>query len=415
MNIQKLKNDFPFFSSPKNRRQPVIYLDSAATTQKPQMVIDAIVDFYTNRNANVHRTLYNLGEDATVLYEQAREKIARFINAKHPEEIIFTKGTTESINFVASTWAAANLHEGDQIVLSRAEHHSNLLPWQHAASVTSTQLKFIEIDSENYTFVNPESFLTPAPKLVAITYDSNVLGPVWNHQNGQLKNFITAAHKVGAKVLIDAAQIVAHKSLDVQALDADFVAFSGHKMFGPTGIGVLYIKRELHDQIQPYQFGGSMVHSVSFTDATWATAPQKFEAGTPPIADAIGLGAAVDYIKNYVDFKALAQHEAVLCAQLLDGLGEISGITIVGNQSRIKEQGHLVSFSVDGIHAHDIAAYLGNQGIAVRAGHHCAQPLANLLGFESLVRASVSLYNTPEDVSMFLDALTTGIKFLREM
>lgn len=413
MDIIKLKNDFPFFSSPKNRRQPVTYLDNAATAQKPRMVIDALVDFYTNYNANVHRTLYDLGEDATVMYEQAREKVARFINAKHPEEIIFTKGTTESINFIAATWGMAHIHTNDHILLSQAEHHSNLLPWQYVAQCTGAQLNFIEVDPTTYNFIAPEKAMTPATKLVALTHESNVLGPVWDHTKNELQQYISRAHKIGAHILVDAAQSVLHTPIDVQKLDVDFLAFSGHKMLGPTGIGVLYIKRELHDQIPPYQRGGSMVHSVSFTEATWATSPQKFEAGTPPIAQAVGLGAAIDYLTKNVDFHMLVQHEAMLCSLLIDGLNKLPEVTIVGDQEAIRKHGHLVSFAIAGIHAHDIAAYLGNQGIAVRAGHHCAQPLANHLGLESIIRASFALYNTPEDVHKLLDGLNAGIKFLR--
>ncbi len=415
MNAQKLKNDFPFFSALGRKHQTAVYLDNASTTHKPQIVIDSMVDFYTNHNANVHRSLYDLGEGSTVMYEQAREKVATFINARHTEEIIFTKGTTEGINFIAETWATTHLKAGDQILVTQVEHHANLLPWQRVAEETGAKLAFIEIDPITYTFKNPEQYLTPSTKLVAITQESNVLGPVWDHKADQLKNLIAAAHQIGAKVLLDAAQTPIHQQLDVRHLNADFVVFSGHKMLGPTGIGVLYIKQELHDSIQPYQRGGSMVHAVSFTTATWTQSPQKFEAGTPPIASAIGLGAATDYIIKNIDFDRLAKHEASLCSYLLAGLQSNEAITIVGHQPWIQECGHMVSFSVKGVHAHDLAAYLSNHGIAVRAGHLCAQPLVNHLGFESLLRVSFALYNTADDVNRFLEALNKGTTLLKKL
>ncbi len=415
MNAQKLKADFPFFSAVGHKHQTAIYLDNASTTHKPQVVIDAITDFYTNHNANVHRSLYDLGEVSTVMYEQAREKIARFINAKHTEEIIFTKGTTEGTNFVAATWAKTHLKAGDHILVSQVEHHANLLPWQQVAKETGAQINFIPINPETHTFQNPEQYITPNTKLVAVTQESNVLGPVWDQKTDQLKKFIELAHQAGAKILLDSAQIPMHQPLDVRHLNADFVVFSGHKMLGPTDIGVLYIKQELHDSIPPYQRGGSMVHSVSFTAATWADAPQKFEAGTPPIAGAIGLGAAADYLTNNVDFAWLAKHEASLSAYLLAGLQSHPDITIVGHQPWIQDNGHQVSFSIKGAHAHDLAAYLSNHGIAVRAGHLCAQPLVNLLGFESLLRVSFALYNNAEDVSNFIEALNKGITLLKKL
>lgn len=415
MNARQLKTDFPFFVAQEHKHQRAVYLDNAATTHKPQVVIDALVDFYTNHNANVHRSLYDLGEGATAMYEQARAKVARFINAKHQEEVIFTKGTTEGINLIAATWAREHLQKGDRILITQAEHHANLLPWQNVAKETQAHLSYITIDPTTFQLQDPETCLTPDVKLVAITTESNVLGPLWDHQTEQLKKFIAAAHQLGAKVLLDAAQTPAHHRLDVRHLNADFVVFSGHKMFGPTGIGVLYIKRELHDQVPPYHRGGSMVHAASFTSATWAPAPQKFEAGTPPIADAIGLGVAIDYLTDNVEFGALAKHEANLCKHLLAGLQERKDISIAGHQPWLNDHGHLVCFTVKDLHAHDLAAYLSTQGIAVRAGHLCTQPLVNHLGFESLVRVSFALYNTTDDVHLLLAALDKGITFLRKL
>lgn len=415
MNAQKLKTDFPFFAAQGRKHQTATYLDNAATTQKPQLVIDAIVDFYTNHNANVHRGLYDLGEGSTVMYEQARSKVAQFINAKHPEEIIFTQGTTSGINFIANTWAMAHLRQGDRILITQAEHHANLLPWQHVAKNTQAQLTYIKIDPVTYRFKDPESFITPDVKLVAIATESNVLGPLWDTKTAQLKKLIDTAHQTGAKVLLDAAQTPAHTLLDIRHLNADFVVFSGHKLFGPTGIGILYIKRELHDEVPPYQRGGSMVHAASFSTATWTQAPQKFEAGTPAIAGAIGLGAAVDYLATKVDFEKLAKHETSLCNYLLAGLQTRNDITIVGHKPWLEDHGHLVSFTVKNIHAHDLAAYLGTKGIAVRAGHLCAQPLVNHLGFDSLIRVSFALYNTADDVHHLLEVLGQGITFLRRL
>ena len=348
MNFKKIRDDFPIFSKIEQSGQNLVhghkyvYLDSAATTHKPQVVIDSLVDFYTLHNANVHRGLYESGEQATALYEGAREKIAKFINAKKTSEIIFTSGTTESINFVAQTWATSNLKPGDEILLTQAEHHSNLLPWQRVAKQTGAVLKFITINPKTFKLEqnvleqnSPEQWVTSRTKLVAVTYVSNILGDIWDagvsdtcvsdtcvHDTraGLLENLLNTAKEHGAKILIDAAQAVAHRKIDLQTLDVDFMAFSGHKMFGPTGIGVLYIKSDLHDQIEPYKVGGGMVNSVSFDSASWAQAPQKFEAGTPAIAQVIGLGAAVDYISQNLDFDQVAKHEAVLCKRLLSEL-----------------------------------------------------------------------------------------------
>jgi len=415
MDFKKIRSDFPIFSKIEQMGRKFVYLDSAATTHKPQQVVDSIVDFYTLHNANVHRGLYDSGEHATALYEGAREKVAKFINAKASSEIIFTSGTTESINFVAQTWAVNNLKSGDEILLTQAEHHANLLPWQRVAKQTGAVLKFIpifchpELDSGSIQINAPEHLVTPRTKLVAVTYISNVLGDIWNQ--GQLENLIKNAKAQGAKILIDAAQAVAHRKVDVQALDVDFIAFSGHKMFAPTGIGVLYIKSDLHDQVEPYKLGGGMVHSVSFESASWAKSPHKFEAGTPAIAQAIGLGVAVDYISQNLNFDQIAEHEVFLYKKLLSELVKIKKIRIAGNISEAEPHGSMVCFTVDGVHAHDIAGYLGGKGISVRAGHHCAQPLVKLLGFESLVRVSFGVYNTEQDVDTFVTELTEALKF----
>lgn len=411
MNFEHIKKDFPIFKHHEGLKKSLVYLDSAATSQKPQSVIDALVDFYTTTNANIHRGLYDIAENATAQYEAARQTVARFFNAADPCEIIFTKGTTEGINFIAQSWALQHLKTGDTILLSDVEHHANLLPWQWVAEKTGATLSFISYDPSTGYLRDPLSYLTPAIKLVAIAGDSNVVGQIW--EDDQLAAFIKAAHGYGAKVLIDAAQSVMHRKIDIQALDTDFLVCSGHKMFGPTGVGVLYIKKALHDHTLPYQRGGSMIHSAAYYSATWAPAPAKFEAGTPPIADVIGLAHAINYITTNIDFDDVHTHEATLCRLLIEGLEELPGFKIAGNSGHLKKNGYLVSFAIDGVHQHDLAAYLGQHGIAVRVGHFCAQPFVGLLGFDGLLRVSFSVYNTTDDVTTFINVLTKGVAVLR--
>ena len=402
MVASKIRKDFPLINRPG-----FVYLDSGATAHKPQVVVDAEATFYREAYATVHRGLYPTGETSTATYEQVREQAAKFINAAHASEIVFTHGTTESINLVASSWALEQLRPGDEIVLTQAEHHANLLPWQHVAHKTGAKLVFIPIDPTTYQVSNPVSYLTPNTRLVAVTHTSNVLGDIW--PAGALPQLIQQARQLGAIILIDAAQAVAHEPINVQVLDCDFLAFSGHKLFGPTGVGVLYANRRIHPKLTPYQRGGSMVHDVTFTESHWAPMPQLLEAGTPPIAQVIGLGATLTYITENFDWQALKNHEASLCQQLLTGLNTIPGVTIIGNQANIKTSGHLVSFAISGIHAHDLAGALGAQNIAVRAGSHCAQPLINALGHSALLRVSVAAYNSPEDIASLLAALKTAV------
>jgi len=412
---EKIKLDFPIFQYDKK----LVYLDNAATSQKPKKVIDSIIDFYQKYNSNVHRSIHDLGESSTNLYEQARQKIAQFINAD-PEEIIFTKGTTEGINFIADAWGRKNILNGDQILISKVEHHANYLPWLRRSENNDAELKFVPFDIQNFLFKNLEKdLINSKTKILSITHVSNLLGEVW--PKGLLEQYISKAHELGAKVLLDAAQSVLRKKIDVKKLDIDFLVFSGHKMFGPTGIGVLYIKKELHNQVEPYQLGGSMVFSVCCSNtcsnkfgAEWKDAPYKLEAGTPPIAQAIGLGVAVDYINEKINFKELEKHQAMLSSKLIEGLQKLKGVRIVGNIERIKESGHIVCFYIDGIHSHDISAFLGNNNIAVRSGHHCAQPLACLLGVQSSVRVSFCIYNTLKDVEIFLEKLKETMTFFGE-
>ncbi len=407
---KKIRLDFPILNHERVLGK-MVYLDSAATSQKPKQVIDAIKYFYENCNSNVHRSIHDLGEDATTLYEQAREKVATFINAL-PEEIVFTKGTTEGINFVADAWGRKNILRGDEIVISQVEHHANLLPWMRLAKQKKAKLKYIKLNKKTFMLeADLDKLITSKTKLVALTHSSNVLGEVW--KKGQLESIIKRAHQVGAKVLIDAAQSVPHKKIDIKKLNPDFIAFSAQKILGPTGIGVLYIKKDLHDDVEPYQVGGSMVYSIFGDKVKWKPAPYKFEAGTPPIAQAIGFAEAIDYLNDNINFSKLQKHEASLCQALIDGLDKIKDVKILGNVERIKKEGHLVCFTVKNIHVHDLSSFMSEKGIAVRSGHHCAQPLANLLGVDASLRVSFYMYNTLQDVEFFLKELKQGIKFLK--
>jgi cysteine desulfurase/selenocysteine lyase len=395
MNIRK---HFPILSTSMNGH-PLVYLDNAATTQKPMVVINALTNYYTQQNANTHRTVYRLGEQATTSYEGVREHIARWIGAGSSSEIIFTQGTTEGINFIATAWGRKNIAQGDEIVVSALEHHSNLLPWQQLCLEKKALLKIIPLRADG-TLDMPKAreLITKKTKLVAVAHVSNVLGT--SIDVVQLADY---AHAVGAKILVDAAQSVPHKPVNIQALKCDFFAFSGHKMYAPTGVGVLYIKKDLHDQVPPYQFGGGMVYEASYQQATWVPAPHKYEAGTPPIAQVIGLGAALDFLENEVDFKSLSAYEASLCAQLIDGLSKFPRAQLLGPVQELKKQGSLVSFVVEGMHAHDVAAFMDTYGICVRAGHSCAQPLAKELGLDAAVRVSFACYSTPQEVDFFLE------------
>lgn len=390
-----MKKDFPLLSNSN-----LIYFDSASTSQKPASMISAEREFYEKHNANIHRGIYPIAEEATHLYEEARATVARFINAQ-PEEIIFTRGTTESINMVALSWGMEQISSGDGITVTALEHHANFVPWQQLAKKKDADFSIIPLHDDGTLRIDDlDSYIMPKTKIVAITHESNVLG-VCN----DLNPIIARSHAVGARVLVDAAQSIAHQPIDVRETNCDFLAFSGHKMLGPTGIGVLYIKKEVQTEMPPLFFGGGMILSVSDTNASWQQAPQKYEAGTPPIAQAIGLKAAIDYITQYVDFDTLRAHEAALCARLIDGLQMLPQVRIYGPIDQLKTSGHMVSFTIDGYHPHDIAAYLASHGICVRAGSHCAQPLTTRLCVEGLVRSSFYLYNTHDEVEFFLKIL----------
>jgi cysteine desulfurase/selenocysteine lyase len=394
--FKRLRADFPILSQ-KINGYPLIACDNASTSHKPQSVIDAITTFYTTTNANIYRGIHLFAEQATQQYEAARNKVAHFIGAL-PEEIVFTRGCTSGINFVVATWGDENIKAGDEIVMTELEHHANLLPWQRLAHKKGALLKFIPIfpdGSLDLSCLN--SLITDKTKMVSVIHVSNAIGT-----HVDIKTIIARAQAVGARVLIDAAQSVPHQKINVHDLRCDFLVFSGHKLLGPTGIGVLYIKKELHSQIEPYEVGGGMVEDVDCAYATWASAPQKFEAGTPPIAQAIGLGVAIDYLNEQINFDELAVYEAQLCSRLIDGLLLIKGIKILGPIEELKKRGHVVSFLVETYHSHDVAAFLDSRGISVRAGHHCAQPFAKKLGYDASVRVSFYFYNTIEEVDFII-------------
>lgn len=393
--MNKYKDDFPFFSYHKN----LIFFDNAATSQKPQQVIDAVNDFYTQYNAPIKRGLYDLAEQATELFEHARATIAEYINA-HSDETIFTSGATEGINFIATAWGQKHLTSGDEIVLTELEHHSNLVPWQQCAQRTGAVIKFIPANSDgSLDLSNLDTIITNKTKLVSFLDVSNAIGT-----HLAVSTLVKRAREVGAKVLIDACQSVPHQKIDVNNYDCDFLVFSGHKMLGPTGIGILYIKKEMQAEVPPYQFGGGMIFEAGYQETRFLKPPQCYEAGTPPVAQAIGLAAAVEYL-NKVDFNWLKEHEASMCARLIEGLQALPDIHILGPIEQLKKEGHLVSFVHEKHHFHDVAAYLNQEQICVRTGHYCAQPLARKLGIDGSIRVSFYLYNSLDQVDVLVDTL----------
>ncbi len=395
-NLEKIRLDFPILSE-KVHGHPLIYFDNAATAQMPEVAIDAMTGYYKTYKSNVDRGLYSFAEKTTLHYEQARGKIAEFIGAQ-PSELIFTSGATDGINMVARIWAAHNLQAGDEIIISQVEHHSNFLPWQQLAEEKNLILTILPIDADGLLDMTTYySAVSERTKLVAIVHTSNILGTT-----NDIGLIVAAAHQVGAKVLVDGAQSVAHQKIDVVELDCDFLVFSGHKLYGPTGIGCLFVKKDAHSQCYPHKFGGSMVYSAGYEESYWKNAPYCFEAGTPPIAEAIGLGAAVTYLKNKIDFNLVAVHEHALAFRAAAGLQDL-GFTIVSSAT----SGHVVTFYDQEIHGHDIAMYLDSYGIAVRAGNHCVQPYHEKLGLESTVRVSFAFYNTIAEVEKFLEVMAS--------
>ena len=404
--ISKLRKDFPILDQKMNG-EPLVYLDSAATTQKPKQVIDAINNYYLHDNANVHRGVYELSERATNQFEQVREKVRKFINAKSDREIVYTRGTTDGLNMIASTYGEAFIHEGDEIVISYMEHHSNLIPWQQLALRKHAKLKYIDmLDDGELDIEDAKQKITSKTKIVSIAQVSNVLGVI-----NPIKELAELAHKCGAVMVVDAAQSIPHMSVDVQDLDCDFMAFSGHKMLGPTGIGILYGKLNLLDKMEPMEYGGEMINLVDLYDSEWTDVPWKFEAGTQDIAQVIGLGAAIDYL-NEIGMDNITQYERSLVDYALPKLLSIKELTVYGPHDPEKHTG-VISFNLDNLHPHDLATGLDMEGVAVRAGHHCVQPLMKYLKTPATARASFYLYNNKDDVDKLVDGIIETREFFK--
>lgn len=402
--VEAIRHDFPLLQQNANGR-PLAYLDSGASSQKPQAVIEAMNTYYREYNANVHRGIYQISEKASAAYEAARKKVARFINARSWREVIFTRNATESINLVAFSWGLANLKPGDTIITSEMEHHANFVPWQQLAAYTGATVKYIPVTEQGLLDMAAfDQLLDSSVKLVAVTLMSNVLGTI-----PPAAEIVQKAHAAGALVLFDGAQAVPHMPTDVQALDGDFLVFSGHKMLGPTGIGVLWARKEILADMPPFMTGGDMIKTVRLEGSTWNDLPWKFEAGTPAIAEAIGLGYAVDYL-SALGMDNVRQHEIELVSYALERLNQVEGVRIYGPPEPAI-RGGAVAFTLGNIHAHDVSAVLDGEGIAVRAGHHCAMPLHERYGLQATTRASFYVYNTPAEI----DRLAVGLDKVREL
>jgi|TARA_B110000014_G_scaffold83985_1_gene57508 cysteine desulfurase/selenocysteine lyase len=401
-NIDEIRKDFPILDQEINGA-PLIYFDNAASTQKPKAVIDAIKSYYENDHSNVHRGVHSLSIRATDLYEASRKKVADYINANSTDEIIFTKGTTDSINLVASS-LTKSIQPSDEIVITTMEHHSNIVPWQELCRRTGASLKVAPIDDNGELIIDElERLLCKDTKILALTHTSNTLGTI-----NPIKEIITMAHHLNIKVLIDGAQAIGHQNIDVQDLDCDFYAFSGHKLYGPTGIGVLYGKEDLLNELEPYQFGGEMILKVTFDETTYNSLPYKFEAGTPNIAAAIGLGKAIEYIES-INLNACVKQENVVTEYSLKKLKDLSNIKLIGNS---ENRSSIISFTIENIHPHDIGTILNQRGIAMRTGHHCTMPLMDFYEIPGTIRASFSFYNTESEVDEMVAALQTACEML---
>ena len=400
--VQEVRKDFPILHQEVNGH-PLVYLDNGATSQKPRSVIDAVRHYYERDNANVHRGVHTLSERATNDYEGARDTAQRFINASDRKEVILVRGTTDGINLVAQSYGRSLLKAGDEIIISTMEHHSNIVPWQMLAAQTGAEVKVIPVNEEGELEMDAYMrMLGPKTRIVSVVHVSNAMGTL-----NPVKSIIDTAHEVGAVVMLDGAQAAPHLAIDVQALDCDFYSFSGHKVFGPTGIGVLYGKAELLEKMDPYQGGGDMIRSVSFDGTTYNDLPYKFEAGTPNIAGAIGLGAALDYVKN-LGIDAIAAHEHDVLETATRVMSEIPGVRLIGTA---KEKSSIISFVMDGVHPHDIGTVVDSEGVAIRTGHHCAMPLMKRYGLAATARASFALYNTREEA----EALAGAVWKVKEM
>ncbi|AXF57937.1 cysteine desulfurase [Salicibibacter kimchii] len=407
MNVQDVREQFPILDQEVNG-SPLVYLDNAATSQKPIAVIEAIEDYYRRYNSNVHRGVHTLSSVATDGYEGARDKVQSFINAGQREEIVFTRGTTTAINTVAASYGRANLKSGDEIVLTPMEHHSNLIPWQQVAKATGAELKYIPLQADGTVSVeSARSTINERTKIVAMVHVSNVLGTM-----NPIKEVTKIAHENQAIMVVDGAQSTPHTPVDVQELDCDFFAFSAHKMCGPTGIGVLYGKKALLEDMEPFEFGGEMIDEVGLYDATWKEVPHKFEGGTPIIAGAIGLNAAIDFL-NDIGLDTIKNHEQQLASYAMDQLGRHDDIEVYGPPAN--ERAGIITFNIHGVHPHDTATVLDTKGVAIRAGHHCARPLMNWLDVAATARASFYLYNTEADVDALVDALVTTKEYFGDV
>ncbi|MFB8435449.1 cysteine desulfurase [Enterococcus durans] len=406
ISADKIRQDFPILFQEVND-EPLVYLDNAATTQKPKAVLDALKDYYEHENANVHRGVHTLAERATHSYEAAREKVRSFINASETAEVLFTRGTTTSLNWVARSFGEQFIHEGDEILISYMEHHSNVIPWQQLAKKTGASLKYIELTEEGFLDMEKaKELINSNTKIVSIAHVSNVLGVI-----NPVEELAQMIHEQGGILVVDGAQSTPHMAIDVQQIDCDFFAFSGHKMCGPTGIGVLYGKRKWLEQMEPVEFGGEMIDFVELYDSTWKELPWKFEAGTPNIAGAIALGHAIDYLEA-IGMENIHHYEEELVAYVLPKLQQIEGLTIYGPQDPAKRTG-VIAFNLDGLHPHDVATALDMEGVAVRAGHHCAQPLLKYLQVAATARASFYFYNTKQGADRLVDAILATKEFFQ--
>ena len=402
-NVNDIRKDFPILSREVNGK-PLVYLDNGATSQKPQVVIDAINSYYSHDNANIHCGVHTLSQVATTAYEEARKKIQHWINAELSEEVLFTKGTTDGVNIISNAWGRFHLQKGDEVIITEMEHHSNIVPWQMICDERQAKLKVIPVnDAGELQMKEYKKMLSEKTKMVALVHISNTLGTI-----NPVKEIIKLAHEVGAKVLVDGAQQVAHAAPNVRDLDADFYVFGLHKMFGPTGVGVLYGKKELLDEIPPYQGGGDMIKTVTFEKTTYNELPHKFEAGTPNISAGIATAAAVDYITS-LNWDEIHVHEQELLNYATAELKKIKGLKIIGEA---REKASVISFIVEGVHAYDLGVIVDKMGIAVRTGHHCTQPLMNRFGIQGTIRASFAFYNTKEEVDVLIAALNRAIKML---
>ncbi len=400
ISVEQIRKDFPILSRMVRDNKPLVYLDNASTTQKPNQVIDTITDYYKNHNANIHRAVYALAEESTEAYEATRDKIVKFLNIKHREEVIFVRGTTEAINLVAYAWGRDNIMEGDIIVTTEYEHHSNIVPWQLLTQEKKAKLEYIGTDDNGELLLDhlDKYLATGKVKLVAFSLMSNVLGTITD-----AKSIISKCRKAGVPILIDGAQAVPHIKVDIQSLDCDFFAFSAHKMLGPTGVGVLWVRKSVLETMSPFHGGGDMIREVHKYETTWNDLPYKFEAGTPNIADVVGFGAAIDYLEK-IGMQTVRDHEVELTKYALDKMSKVKGIVIYGTKD-ISKRGGVISFNFHAVHPHDVAHIIDREGVAIRSGHHCAQVLMERMNVAATNRASFYIYNTKEDVDMLVKSL----------